>query len=157
MYNYIIMYVCYFIISIFSIHNLCEIRNDLVLHENIDETTNDSSRASYSLVLSIDFRNVGNLEACVSRVVRKWNCNGEFIHFRIGARETDRRTEFDISLECSLMIVRCRSNLLCISLSTPSTKGSLCWILNWLCSRNKISFIFVNYPFFDINFRFCVL
>lgn len=34
----------------------------------------------HSLLLSIRFRNVGNLETCASGLVRKWNCNVEFIH-----------------------------------------------------------------------------
>lgn len=50
------------------------------------------SRAGYSLGLSIGFRNVGNLEACASRKKVKLQ-RGEFIHSRIGARETDRPTD----------------------------------------------------------------
>jgi len=57
--------------------------------------------ASMLLVLSIGFRNVGNLETCASQVVRKWNCDGEFIHSRIGARETDRRTPNLLFASCS--------------------------------------------------------
>lgn len=56
-------------------HDVKDIMLGLDEYEKACETTT-TTRSFYLF----DFRNVGNLETCASGLVRKWNCNAEFIH-----------------------------------------------------------------------------